>query len=61
VPTLVVAGSNDEAISPAETNLLERRIPGAELITLEGAAHLANLEQPEAFADAVLSHLLERM
>jgi pimeloyl-ACP methyl ester carboxylesterase len=24
---------------------------------LEGAAHLANLEQPAAFADAALAHL----
>ena len=32
---------------------LNRRIAGAKLETIPGAGHLANLEQPEAFTDAV--------
>jgi 3-oxoadipate enol-lactonase len=59
VSTVVVAGSEDEATPSADTELLAERIPAARLVTLDGAAHLANRERPEAFAEAVLSHLLE--
>ena len=59
VPTLVIAAEKDEATPVGDTDLLAERIPGAKLVTLEGAAHLANLEQPRAFADAALAHLLE--
>lgn len=57
VPTLVLAGSEDEAAPAADTGLLAERIPGARLVTLERAAHLANLERPAEFAAAALSHL----
>jgi 3-oxoadipate enol-lactonase len=56
-PTLVVAGAEDESAPAADTDLLVQRIPGARGAMLEGAAHLANLEQPAAFADAALAHL----
>jgi 3-oxoadipate enol-lactonase len=59
IPTLVVAGSEDEATPGPETDLLAERIPGARRVVLDGAAHLANLERPEAFLAAVLPHLLE--
>jgi 3-oxoadipate enol-lactonase len=59
VPTLVVAGDGDEATPAADTELLAERIPGARLVGLAGAAHLANLERPREFADAALAHLLE--
>ena len=59
VPTLVLAGSADEATPRADTDLLAERIPGARLVTLAGAAHLANLELPQEFADAALAHLKE--
>ena len=35
-------------------------IPDAALVTIPHAAHLANVEQPDAFTAAVLSHLDER-
>jgi 3-oxoadipate enol-lactonase len=59
VPTLVVAGSADEATPAPETDMLAERIPGAKRVVLDGAAHLANVERPDAFLDAVLPHLLE--
>jgi 3-oxoadipate enol-lactonase len=58
-PTLVVAGAEDEATPAPDTALLAKRIPGATRIVIDGAAHLANVERPEAFLDAVLPHLLE--
>lgn len=54
VPTLVLAGEADAATPKADTDLLAERIPGARLVVLPGAAHLANLELPREFADAVL-------
>jgi 3-oxoadipate enol-lactonase len=57
VPTLVLAGSEDEATPSDCTGLLAKQIPGARLVVLDGAAHLANLERPSEFAAAALSHL----
>lgn len=59
VPTLVLAGSEDEATPAPDTDLLAELIPGARLVTLDGAAHLANLERPAEFAAAALAHLRE--
>jgi 3-oxoadipate enol-lactonase len=56
VPTLVVIGALDPATPPVEGELVARRIPGAKSVTLE-AAHLSNIEQPEAFSAAVLDFL----
>lgn len=53
VPTLVVAGSRDEATPPALSVQLAEGIASAQLVSLE-AAHQSALEQPEAFCDAWL-------
>lgn len=55
--TLVVAGADDAATPLEHQELLAERIPQARLVVLEGAAHLANVEQPAAFAGAVADHL----
>ena len=56
-PTLVIAGKHDPA-TPLEGNeYIQKNIPGAKLAVLE-AAHLANVEQPQAYADTVLGFLL---
>jgi 3-oxoadipate enol-lactonase len=49
VPTLVIAGSKDAVIPPAQTTALTEAIPGARFALIEGAGHLANLEGPEEF------------
>ncbi len=59
VPTLVLAGAEDEATPAGDTDLLAERIPAARLVVLDGAAHLANLERPAEFAAAALAHLQE--
>jgi 3-oxoadipate enol-lactonase len=56
-PTLVVAGEADPATPPADAETIAAAVPGSRLLVLQGAAHLANVEQPRAFADAVLGHL----
>jgi len=55
-PTLVIAGRHDQATPLAAAQFIHSRIAGAELTILE-AAHISNVEQPRAFADAVLRFL----
>jgi 3-oxoadipate enol-lactonase len=55
-PTLIIAGALDVATPPAAAAELSRSIRGSRLITLD-AAHLSNVEQPEAFNRAVLELL----
>jgi 3-oxoadipate enol-lactonase len=57
VPTLVITGSADRLIPPDVTAAIAERVPGAELLRIEGAGHLSNLEAPEAF-DAALDGAL---
>jgi pimeloyl-ACP methyl ester carboxylesterase len=54
VPTLILHGSEDQAISPENARVLAERIPDAELVLLEGAGHLYHSEQAEAADAAVL-------
>jgi 3-oxoadipate enol-lactonase len=56
-PVLVVAGADDRATPVEHAELVADRIPGARLVALERAAHLANVERAEEFTEAVLEHL----
>ncbi|MDP8305110.1 MAG: alpha/beta fold hydrolase [Candidatus Chlorobium antarcticum] len=56
-PTLVICGRNDRLTPPETATLISSSIPAARLEIIEGAGHLANMEQPEAFSTALLSHL----
>ena len=58
-PTLVIAGAEDPSTPPDVLEPLAGGIPDAALVTIADAAHLANVEQPDAFTAAVLSHLEE--
>ena len=49
VPTLVVCGTEDKVTPPALSTALTQLIPGARYEPIEGAGHISNLEQPEAF------------
>jgi 3-oxoadipate enol-lactonase len=57
VPTLVIAGAEDDATPVTDAAFIVAGIPDARLVVIEGAAHLANVEQPRLFTDAVLGHL----
>jgi 3-oxoadipate enol-lactonase len=57
VPSLIIAGELDEATPPAQVQELHAAISGSELLLLREAAHLSNVEQPEAFSKAVLAFL----
>ena len=53
VPTLVLVGEQDTITPPDLSRELADMISGAELHTLAGAGHLANVERPNDFNDAV--------
>lgn len=48
-PALIIAGELDEATTPAQAEELRAAIPASELVVLAGAAHLANVDRPDAF------------
>jgi 3-oxoadipate enol-lactonase len=52
-PILVICGAQDEATPPAMAQAIAAGAPGAELIMIEQAAHLSNLEQPTRFNEAI--------
>jgi 3-oxoadipate enol-lactonase len=56
-PTLVIAGAEDAAAPVDQAELIRASIPDARLLSIEGAAHLANVEQPEKVTQAILEHL----
>ena len=56
----MLAGSDDPATPPAQAEAIRDRIPGARLQVLQGAGHLANIEQPDAFSRLLLEHLTAR-
>lgn len=53
VVSLVVVGTADEATPPEDAQALHARLPVSQLVELDGAGHLANIEQPERFAQVV--------
>ena len=56
-PVLLLAGECDGNAPPAMMERMAARIPGARLVTVAGAGHLANLERPDAFNRAVATFL----
>jgi pimeloyl-ACP methyl ester carboxylesterase len=57
VPTLILHGTEDQAIGVGNAKLLAERIPGAELVLLDGAGHLYHSEQAQAADAAVLDFI----
>jgi 3-oxoadipate enol-lactonase len=55
--TLVIAGALDAGTPPAMSEVIARRIPGAQLAVIPGAAHLSAVEKPEPFGRLVESFL----
>ncbi len=52
-PTLLIAGSEDTTAPAAMMERMAGRIPGAQFIVMEGAGHLAPIEQPDRFNQIV--------
>ncbi|HVL34587.1 MAG TPA: 3-oxoadipate enol-lactonase [Burkholderiales bacterium] len=52
-PALVICGAEDPATPPAMAREIHENLPGSKLAMIPQAAHLANLEQPQAFNRAL--------
>jgi len=59
VPTEIVIGDHDEAITREHTEYLAATIPNARLLVLPDVGHSAPVEDPDGYADAVLRFLDE--
>ena len=60
LPTIVIVGEDDPGTPVAASRLIAENIKGARLEIISSAAHLSNIEQPEAFNRA-LSSFLEKV
>lgn len=58
-PVRVIVGDQDVGTPVAMSQAIHNAIPGSELVIIPSASHLSNLEQPQAFNDA-LADFLER-
>lgn len=57
VPTAIVICDHDEWVKPDHARYLAQTIPGARILVLHGVSHYAALQDPQAYAAAVLSFL----
>lgn len=58
VPTLLFWGTEDEAVSRRQMNVLRQAIDNAGLVELEGAGHFGHLDEPETVVSGI-RHFLE--
>ncbi|MBF9128291.1 alpha/beta hydrolase [Plantactinospora sp. S1510] len=57
VPTMIVVGVDDPYTPVAEATMMHQLVGGSELVVIDGAGHLPNLERPAQFNDALLRFL----
>ena len=57
LPTLFLAGERDKAIPVEVVREMSERTPGSRFASIADAAHLANVERPAAFNEALTSWL----
>ena len=56
VPALVIVGADDKGFIAA-SDYMEKKIPDCKKVVIPSAGHAANMDQPEAFNEAVLDFL----
>ncbi len=56
-PTLIMVGEEDPGTPVAASKAMHESIPNSRLVVLPSAAHLSNVEQPEAFNGALMVSL----
>jgi pimeloyl-ACP methyl ester carboxylesterase len=57
VPTLIIAGREDGVRKPEDAEFIHGSIRGSQLVTIDDAGHLMNMEQPEVFNRALIDFL----
>jgi pimeloyl-ACP methyl ester carboxylesterase len=60
VPVLVIIGAHDTPYILAAADYMIEKVPSAQKVVIEDAAHLPNMDQPEEF-QAILTNFLERL
>ncbi len=60
VPTLVIGSDADRMVPLKFSRTLSERIPGAELVVIEGSGHMIPLERPQAVTGAISVWLAEQ-
>jgi 3-oxoadipate enol-lactonase len=56
-PALIIVGAEDHGTPPEMARQIHASLRGSELVVIEQAGHLSNIEQPAAFNDALLGFL----
>jgi 3-oxoadipate enol-lactonase len=56
-PTLIIVGEQDPGTPVAMAREIHAAKPGSKLVIIPSAAHLSNIEQPQAFTSALLDFL----
>jgi 3-oxoadipate enol-lactonase len=59
VPTLILVGEEDPGTPVAASRAIHERIRGSRLVVIPSASHLSNIEQPDAFNEALTAFLKE--
>jgi magnesium chelatase accessory protein len=59
VPLLLLTGTNDGTVPPAEAERVQRRLPAARIERLHGLGHLAHEERPEEVARRLLEFVAD--
>ncbi len=59
-PTLVISATDDPSTPPEHQRTIAGLIPGARLEVIEDAAHMANVQHPDAVTALIIDHLEQR-
>lgn len=54
IPVLIIVGSDDPLTPPSTAEAMHGALPNADLVVIDGASHVSNLEHPEAVNKAIL-------
>jgi pimeloyl-ACP methyl ester carboxylesterase len=60
IPVLIIVGAHDTPYILAAADYMVERIPSAQKVLIEDAAHLPNMDQPEEF-QAIVTNFLESL
>jgi pimeloyl-ACP methyl ester carboxylesterase len=61
LPILVIRGAKTDTFLPPAENLLKKRLPDAQFVTVENSTHLVPLERPKEVGRIILQFLQEKL
>lgn len=61
IPTLIIAGEKDTFTPAYLAEEMARRIPGADMMMIDGGSHVASIEHPQRVGERVTRFLRERV